>query len=512
MSRFGMVGPTYTQESVNADCQRCVNWYPENNESGDGKSAAQLYCTPGLKLFSARSGAQVRGEFTITGRTFKVIDAVLYEQFADGSDSALGNVINDGNPASIVSSPQQLLVASGGALYVYYLRTVGAVLAGTFTPIPSVTFPGPVTQVGYSDSFFVALIASTEQYFVSAPLDATVWPPLATQIISTFADNVVSMIVDHRQIWLLGAKQSEVDFDAGTFPNPFQTVPGGFLEQGCGAEFATVQLDNGIFWIGLRNDQGWGIAWRSNGYAATRVSNHAVETTWQSYPTIADARAFSYQQNGHSFWVINFPSAQATWCYDVATGQWHERGFWLAAAGIYQAALPQCHTFNFGKHLVGDRQSGNIYEMNVPSAAVGGGWNFVTDNGAPLRRMRRAPIISTENKWIYYWELTIDVQTGVGPQPPLLDGAGNPREPVLSLRYSNDSSHTWSNYRDLPLGFAGEFSRRCVARRLGRARQGRVFEISVSDPVPVNLVDAYLIASPGFEPQERYSKQIRKVA
>jgi hypothetical protein len=510
MSRFGFCDQTYTVESFNADCQRSINWYVEQG-GPNSKSVQQLYPTPGLKLFSARAGAQVRGEWTINSRSFKVVDATLYEQFADGSDAAIGVMVDDGNPSYMVASPQQLLIASGGFLYVYYLKTIGTVPAGTFVAIPAPTFPGPVDIVGYSDGFFVALVESSQQYFVSQSLDATIWPGLATQIISTFADNVVSMIVDHRQIWLLGAKQSEVDADAGSIPNPFQTVPGGFMEQGCAAEFATVQLDNGIFWIGQRNDQGGRVAWRSNGYSPTRVSNYAVENAWESYSTVADARAFSYVDHGHSFWVINFPTAQATWCYDAATQMWHERGFWFAQAGIYQAALPQCHTYNFGKHLVGDRQSGNVYQMSVP-VMNGSAWDFVTDNGAAIRRLRRAPIISTENKWIYYSELTIDVETGLGPQPPLLDGAGNPREPILSLRYSNDSAHTWSNSRDLGLGMAGQYHRRCVARRLGRARQGRVFEVSCTDPVPVRLIDAYLDATPGFQTQERLTKQLTKVA
>lgn len=512
MSRFGFCGASYTLQSISADCQKTMNLYLEAVESGQGKSAYILLPTPGLKIFSGNSGSQVRGELTINARSFAVIDGKLLEIKSNGGSTVLGSVVDDGNLASLVASPQQLLVASGGRCYVYYLRTVGAVPAGTFTAITASTFPGPVTEVAYSDGFFIALIASTEQYFVSQALDATIWPGLSTAIISTFPDNVVSMVVDHREIWLFGAKQSEVDYDAGTNPMPFSPAPGGYLEQGCGAEDATVQLDNGIFWIGARNDQGSCIAWRTNGYNAQRVSNHAVETAWSSYPTITDARAFSYQDQGHSFWVITFPTARATWAYDVATQMWCERGFWNAQSGIYQAALPQCHTYNFGKHLVGDRQSGNIYEMAIPSPATGGGWNFVTDNDALIRRLRRAPIISTENKWITFSELTIDVQTGLGPTPPLKDGAGNPREPMLTMRYSNDSAQTWGTPRDIPCGMAGQFSRRAVARRLGRARQGRVFEVSCTDPIPWRFNDAFLEASPGFATQERYAKQLSKIA
>lgn len=511
MSRFGFVGPTYQSQSVNSDAQRCVNWYVENNESGDGKSARVLYPTPGLSVFSNNPGAQVRGEWTINGRTFAVIDAQLFEIPANGVAVPLGLVNDDGQPAAMVASPLQLAVASGGFLYVYYLRAIGAVAAGTFYKVPPATFPGPVTHIDLSDTFFLALIASTEQFFASLPLDATVWPALQTKIISTFSDNAVSFIVDHRQLWILGGKSSEVEFDSGNFPMPFDTAPGGFIEQGCGASFSIVQLDNSIFWIGSRNDIGGGIAWRASGYTPSRVSTHAVETAWASYPTIADARAFAYQDQGHSFWVINFPSGNATWIYDAATGLWHERGFWFAQAGIYQTALPQCHTFNFGKHLVGDRQSGKIYQMAIPSPAVGGGWNFVTDNGAPIRRMRRAPHISTEQEWIYHSTLQVDLETGLGPIPHLKDGAGNPRDPMVTLRYSDDGGHAWSNGRDAGCGRAGSFRTRVVWRRLGRSRD-RVYELTASDPIPYRIMDAYLEASPGFQAQERLTKEASKVA
>ena len=516
MSRFGFVGGTYQSQAVNADCQRCMNWYPETIESGLGQSQMALYPTPGLAVFAQVAGAaQVRGEWTINGRTFSVIDAQLYEVLSTGALTSITSVGNDGNPVSMVASPQQLLIASAGSLYVYQLQAQSSLgyVAGQVTPIPGATFVGPVLQVGYSDGFFIALVATSETYYVSNEFDATNWTANGDKIISTYPDNTVSMIVDHREIWLLGAKASEVEYDSGNI-FPFDTVPGGFVEQGCGAQFATVQLDNSIFWIGARNDQGSGIAWRANGYTPTRVSTFAVERGWQSYPLISDARAFSYQDQGHSFWVINFPSAQATWVYDVATGLWHERGYWNQTTGTYQAALPQCHTFNFGKHLVGDRQSGTIYQMSTPVAA-GSTWNFITDAGNPIRRMRRAPHIANEHEKIFHYSLEILMETGISPQPPLLDGAGNPRAAQITLRWSDDGGHSWSNGQDRSIGQSGNFKHRVMFRRLGVSRD-RVYELVGADPVPYRIVDAYLKASgetgQSFKPQKRLAKQYAEVA
>ena len=440
-----------------------------------------------------------------------MIDGNLYEFLANGTLNALGAVGNNGLPVSMTASPQQLLVASNGNLFVYFLQTQTinsvVIVAGTFQAVPGPPFPGYVDQVGYCDGFFIALVASTEQYFVSNSLDATTWQGIQSKIISVFPDNVISMVVDHREIWLLGSKSTDVEYDSGNL-FPFDTCRAADMETGCGATFGTVQMDNSIFWIGQRNDRGGRRAWRANGYTPQRVSNFAVETAWATYQTVSDAVAFSYEDQGHEFWVINFPSAEATWVYDAATQLWHERASWNKALGAYQAALPQCHTYNFGKHLVGDRTSGTIYEMAIPQAAVGGGWNFVTDADTLIHRMRRAPHVSTEQEWLRYSSLQVDFETGLGTFD---DGAGNLRGAVATLRYSKDGGHTWSNGRDVDCGQIGNYRTRAMWRRLGRARD-MVFEVTVSDPIPWRIVNAYLKATPGFAPQERLVKQFGKVA
>jgi hypothetical protein len=516
MAQFGFCGGTYESALINADNQRCINFFPEADESGLGKTPYILLPSPGLAVFGqVGGGQQVRGVFTISGRSFAVIDGQLYELKANGTLTALGAVANDGNRVWMVASPQQLVISSAGNLYVFMLQSQAVsgnnYTAGQFIFINPSTFPGPVGRIGYIDGFFLAPLTNSQQYWCSNSLDATTWTANGAKIISTFADNVISSAVDHRELWLFGAKQTDVEYDSGNI-FPFDTVPGGYVEQGCGAADATVNLDNGIFLLGQRNDQGWAIAWKTNGYSFVRVSNHAIEQKWATYPTIADARGFSYVQNGHSFWQINFPSANASWRYDVATQQWNEPLFWNANLGVYQMHRAQCHTFNFGKNLVGDNRSGAIYQMAYPSVS-GGGWNFVSDFGNTIKRIRRAPHIATEGLPIYHKRLQLDMETGLGPQPPLLTGSGLPRGPIATLRWSDDSGHTWSNGYDRDCGQAGTYRQRVFWDRLGYSRWGRVYELSCADPVPYRIVNAYLKANPDlFKPQKRLQKQYAEVA
>jgi len=520
LSRFNFCDGYYTPQSVSADAQDIVNLYPEAVESGQGVSAITLYSTPGLSQFNNPGGNQVRGNFTITtgpsaGRTFKVVDATLYEEKADGSTVAIGNVGNDGGPVSFAACPQQLAIVSSGNLYSYQLATqvLPPINAGTFTGLIAGPWqPASVTEIAFIDSAFYLLVAASQTVYASNSFDATAtgWNALQVKIINTFADNVIGMIADHRFLWLLGAKQSEVDYDAGGFPFPLAPMPSGFIEQGVAATNAITELDNAIFLIGSRNDIGQAIAYRTNGFSFQRISNHAVETAWQSYAKISDAVSFAYQENGHTFWIVTFPTAQKTWGYDVATNKWHRRGFWNQRIGDYQAALPICHTFAFGKHLVGDCQSGRTYVMSSPVQA-GGGWNFVTDNGAPIRRLRRAPHINVEHQWQRYSSLEIYGETGLGPEPPLLDGAGNPRDPQIFLRISRDGGHTWGPQRVAGFGKAGKYMQRANFKRLGRARDF-VPEITCSDPVPWRFVDAYINSKTQPSPRKRLAHQFAEVA
>lgn len=479
MARFpGFVGPTYALRSLNADAQRCMNWYPEAIESGTGKSPAGLNPTPGLKLFSTLAGPSVRGLHCIKGRLFATSGPKLYEIDSAGTATERGTVAAGSALDSITSGPSHLLIVSGNVAYSYVLATNTLAAISTLLGTPKLA--------GFLDGYFIMLLANSRQFQISALLDPTSWDPLDTTIISVFPDNVETMVVDHREMAFFGEKQSVFYYDSGNADFPFDVRLESFMEQGGLGTFGAQKLDNSIFWLG-ESDRGGSIAWRAEGYRPQRISTHAIEQAWEGYTVKDDVRTYTYEQDGHAFWVVLFPTANAMWVFDSATGLWHERGKWNTVTSAFDAHRSQCHAYCFGKHLVGDHASGNVYELDV---------NTHTDNGEVLRRMRRAPHLSAENKWLYHKELEIDMEVGLGPIPPLTDMAGNPRDPKLMLRWSNDGAKTWGNTYEIDAGKAGEYKTRVRKQRLGRARD-RVYEVAVTDAVPWRIADAYLDAEAG---------------
>lgn len=350
----------------------------------------------------------------------------------------------------------------------------------------------------YIDGFFIVLQDESQVIQVSQPLDASAWDPTQFTQVSVFTDNVQSMVASYRQLWLQGSRQSQVYYNSGNV-FPFDPVPGGFIEQGSGARFANAIVDNTMMWIG-HDSRGSAMAWRANGYTPQRISTHAIEAEWQGYSRIDDAIGYSWQYLGHAFWRVYFPTAAKTWEYDAATNSWHEVESWNEITNSYGPHRSQCHVFAFGTHLVGDWLTGNIYKMD--QAQLGENFNVI-------RRTRISPYVFREMEWIFHRRITIDVEVGLGPTPPLVDGNGNPRQPQLSLSWSDDQAKTFSNENILDCGFAGEFRKRVYLTQLGRSR-GRVYRVIMSDPIPWRIADAYLDADPGFKPGERFSTSLGK--
>jgi hypothetical protein len=198
--------------------------------------------------------------------------------------------------------------------------------------------------------------------WVTSLLDGTSVDPLDFASAEGAPDQLISVNVDHREAWLFGTGTIEVWYNAGTADFPLQRIQGAFNELGCAAVYSVAKLDNTLFWLGS-DARGSGVVYRAVGYRGERISTHAVEFAIQNYSVISDAVAYSYQQEGHKFYVLTFPTAGATWVFDTSTGAWHERASLIN--GHFGRHRSNCQ-MNFNNEIiVGDYENGNIYAFDL---------------------------------------------------------------------------------------------------------------------------------------------------
>ena len=333
------------------------------------------------------------------------------------------------------------------------------------------------TNVDVVDNYFVYNRPDTQQFGCSNVLS----PISGSTNFSSkdgAPDDLVTLIVDHREIYLLGETSSEVWVDQGTSPFPFNRIPGTSTQHGIVSAFSVSRLGNSFAYLS-KNNRGTAQIVQMNGYVPQRISTHAVENSLTNQ-TITDAIAWTYQLEGHEVYVISFPTLQLTWCYDIATQMWHK---WLYTnnLGQYERCRGNCSAVFQGYVLVGDYSNGKIYKLER---------NIYTDDGQHVKRLRRAPHLTVDLQRQYFEELQLQFQPGVG----LSTGQGE--DPQAMLRWSSDGGSTWSSEHWTTIGKIGKYTNRAIWRRLGTARD-RIFEVSVSDPVKTVIVSANLKMTAG---------------
>ena len=354
----------------------------------------------------------------------------------------------------------------------------GTLYGLNYTILPSTdgAFTG-ANVVDIVDNYFVYNRPGTQQWAASGLL-SPITQNLSFASKDGAPDNLVSLIVDHREVYLLGENSSEVWVDTGGVPFAFQRIPGTSTQHGIAATFSMARVGNSFAYVS-KNIRGQAEVVMMNGYIPQRISTHAVENTLVDQ-TITDAVAWTYQLEGHEIYVVSFPSIDLTWCYDATTTMWHK---WLYNDNLnqYHRCRGNCAALFQGHVLVGDYANGIIYKLDKTN---------YTDNGQPIKRLRRAPHIVTDLQRQYFDELQIQFQPGVG----LSTGQGS--DPQAMLRWSNDGGSTWSTEHWTKIGLTGEYKNRAIWRRLGQARD-RVFEVTVTDPIKAVIISANLKASQG---------------
>jgi len=481
----------------------------------NGSTTFTLSATSGGTAITTTAG-------TPTGLTYKYAPTTLNVTAVSSGTLYLGQTIQG---ASISANTMITAFGTGsGGVGTYTVSnsqqiSSESMYALNFTQIPNTdgAFSGGNT-VDIVDNYFIYNRPNTQQYGASDPL-SPISPSLSFASKDGSPDNLVSLIADHREIYLIGETSSEVWVDVGSTPFPFQRIPGTSTQHGIAAVFSVSRLGNSFAYLS-RNNRGQGMIVQMEGYIPKRISTHAVENTLVNQ-YIDDAVSWTYQLEGHECYVISFPTLNLTWVYDSTTTMWHK---WLYVTNdnVYGRHRGNCSAVFQGLVLCGDYANGKIYELDKEN---------YTDDGQTIRRLRRAPHLVADLQRQFFDELQIQFQPGVGttglsvnfPTTYLIDpyiieatksliigatdifviGSGSKINtsdttayPQAMLRWSNDGGSTWSREYWVSIGQIGKYKNRAIWRRLGMARD-RVYEVVITDPINAVIVSANLKASAG---------------
>lgn len=459
---------SYKSKSLPVSAQRAVNCYAEK-EPEDAKTPVALFGAPGLVSFASVGSGPIRGMHLMNNVLYVVSGQYLYSVTSTAVVTQLGGQITGNAYVSMADNGTQVCIVNGTNGYIWS-QTGGfqIIIDPNFHSANSVTF---------FDNFFVFDWAGTNKWFISNSQDGTTYNGTDFALAEVSSDFVLSILNQQENMLIFGQRTIETWYDAGAVNFPFQRVTGATIERGCAAALTPVKEDSSVFFLG--DDL---IYYRLDGTSLSRISTHAIEAIWQKYQTVSDAYSFSYTFEGHKFIVVVFPSANATWIFDISTGLWHERESWDQNNRNYGRWRGTCAIEAFGLVLIGDLYSNNIGYLSS---------DVYTEFGNTVRMYATSPPLHNDRQRVFISVLEMDVEGGVG----LNTGQGS--SPIIYLDYSKDGGRTFNNLqRFTSLGAIGAYLTRVRWLRLGQSRTW-VFRVHISDPVKRVIIRAHAQMSLG---------------
>jgi len=444
--------PVHSYNEPSSAPSRLVNVYAE--QAIAGKQPVRLLGAPGIVPWCSLGGGG-RGLYVMRGILYAVSGTTLYKIDDTGSQTPLGTLPGSG----------RLMFAGNGTEIMFsnrYLFSNGTVSQITDPDLPA------ISAVDMVDNYFIYSVDGSSQWGCSDLYSGATYDALDFASTDLVADDLVTLIADHRQALLFGQESIEAWWNSAAAGSgfPFERVAGAFIELGALARHGVCKQDNSVWF--LASDKTIRVI---RGQTAVRVSQHGVEKAIARYARVDDCEAYSYTWGGHLFVAFNFPSAGATWVYDCTVNEWHERATYGATALDIRDSV-SCY--------------GRVFVQQTSTGAVGYLSNEThTEFGGTLRREWTYPQVYETNRQVTHSQLEIVCRTGDAPLNQIAH---------INLEISDDGGNTWLLLPSRELGRTGQYEHVVRWNRLGQARD-RVYRASIDDAnVPVLITDTVLRA------------------
>ena len=453
-------------KSPNVTAQQRINLYAEISYEQD-KSRVAYFGTPGTVAFSTLGVKALRGMHVpkVSDYIYAIVEDRFYRVDATGAAVQKGTLSTVGGHVAMESDGVRILMVDGVGGYYYNMQT------DAFTPASSPNFPNGAQTVSFLAGRMICEDPSVTGQFRWSDQYSDTWPTLNFARAEASPDGLAGTFVMNGQLMLLGNLTLEPWGVTEDDELPYAPIRGAVAQWGIAAVQSASSYMGTLAFLG-RTLEGQVQVVKMVGYQPVPISIPELDYRINNFVTVEDAQAFSYMLGGHPMYEITFPTAGETWLYDGLSQCWSEV---KTGAGRHIAEL----AVNYRNQIyVSDYRSGAILRLD-PTA--------LTDNGEAIIRTIQGKHIA-DGGGLSVAEMWIDVEMGVGT------ATGQGSDPQLMLQTSKDGGSTWSNELWHSIGPQGVRQRRAIFRRLGWGFDW-VFRVSLSDPVRLSLVGAYMIAA-----------------
>ena len=450
----------YVSDSLPIAAQECTNWYP-NIVQGVGLSQETLFGTEGIVQL-ATSGVLDnvnRGSHEMAGKPYFVNGERLYR--LDESNGVytlvfIGDIAGTTRVSMADNGTQLMVLVPNGNGYIYNHVT------DTFAQITDSDFTanGNPQFVVFIDGYFL-ITTDSKKFIVSSINDGLSYNALDFGTAESDPDDIVAPVVYKNQLFIAGGQTFRAFQNIGGADFPFQRT-GLFLQKGCYAPYSLVNAQDTFMWVGGGENEGPAI-WALNGNSTVKVSTTAIDSLLSKLSDTQVAGIYSWAYASKGAYFIGFALPATTLVYDTTSQRWHERKSFLE--GNLGALRVSSVVKAYNNILCGDIIDGRIGQFDQ---------SVYTEYGNTIVRRVATQPFQNNMQSVFFPSLELTVESGVGNEAVI--------DPQIVLERSKDGK-TWSGPIARSIGKIGEYTRRAIWRRNGRAARFEVFRFTLTDAV-----------------------------
>lgn len=455
--------PDYT------DVQNTVNMYVQQNQLPDGTVSMSMLPFPGMKPLKELLASGKGRAMYVFDQMYVVISQFVYRVDSALNYSVIGTLSTTSGYVGIqANNGNQIEFNDGVNGWVWNTST------NTWSQITSDGFVAAPSSVAFMEGFMICPNGDgSNKWQVSDPNDATTWDPTQFVLFESKPDQLVAIATLQTMIFVMGTKYIEIWYlpPGGSPIFPFVNDTNMQYETGCAAIGSIAQDFDVLVWLGQTKEGKFSVM-MSNGGPPFRISTDAVDKVLSTFASedIADASAYMYTNNGHTFYCINFTGGNTSFVFDFTTQMWFTQAMEDGSRHIAQA-----HAYFNNTHYALSYKDGVLYELD-PSYNMNGTESITRKRVTqmyynPAYRKRRVN------------ELQLTLLQGQGT------ANGVNQTPRVELRVSRDGGVTFGKPHTIEIGKIGQFLKDCIFRNLGVAKRF-VFDIRCYNAINFVLMGA----------------------
>jgi len=385
--------------------------------------SAALYSFPGQKAWSTGVAGEVdRGIYkqTFDGKGWKVSGSTLYSFDSAGTQTSQG-AIGAGGLVSMADNGNVLFIVAGTTAYTHDGTTLST-LSLTFTPV----------MVDYLNDQFIVLSSDSLVYI--SDVGTTVFDPINSFTANSASDLMVGISVFNQFLFNFKGNNIEPWENTGAGNPPFERMSGAIIENvGLANKNAIASTSEALYFLGADK-----LPYRIVNFQAQKLSdsNPGISELFKGYDK-DNAFVECFEIFGQDIILFYFVIDKIVW----ATSQ--ETGLWFKVDSDVNATFYKGKTIArlFDKDLIGDRENGNIYELDAAT---------YQNNGTAMARERvfrpmAGETVGAPRAYLQMRLIQFAAETGVGDTD------------YMMVSISTNGGRSFGSERWLTLGEVGDY-------------------------------------------------------